>query len=395
MPTADQAWFSVNGKPLVYEYLFDLDRFARKTAELATGVQPTRLISTGTGLTGGGDLSADRTISVQFGTIAGTVAEGNDSRIVGAAQASSLGTAAYAAVGDFDASGTASTAVAAHVAATDPHPQYLTSAEGNAAYQQLDADLTAIAALSTASYGRSLLTALSASAASISLGTVRRIKRTIFRSSGTFTADANAITTLIEAVGGGGGGGGVSGTSGQLYQGGGGGGGCFMSGLFTPSQIGASKSITIGAGGVGGVGAANGGNGGDSFVDAAGALLLAGGGLGGKYGSSSQVGVGGAGSSNGSTANGAADYGVVGSPGGSGLYNAVNANIAFSSGNGGSAHLGGGAQGVAGAGSIAGNNASGFGGGGSGASSNGSGTLTANGGDGKTGLVIVTEYCTS
>lgn len=40
--------------------------------------------------------------------------------------------------------------LAAHVAALDPHPQYLTAAEGNAAYQPLDADLTAYAALSSA-----------------------------------------------------------------------------------------------------------------------------------------------------------------------------------------------------------------------------------------------------
>lgn len=40
-----------------------------------------------------------------------------------------------------------STAVASHVALADPHPQYLTAAEGSAAYQPLDADLTALAAL--------------------------------------------------------------------------------------------------------------------------------------------------------------------------------------------------------------------------------------------------------
>jgi hypothetical protein len=42
-----------------------------------------------------------------------------------------------------------STAVATHEAAGDPHPQYLTSAEGNAAYQPLDTDLTAVAGLAT------------------------------------------------------------------------------------------------------------------------------------------------------------------------------------------------------------------------------------------------------
>ena len=50
-------------------------------------------ISTGAGLTGGGDLSANRTLAVNFGTAAGTVAEGNDSRITGAEQAVNKGVA--------------------------------------------------------------------------------------------------------------------------------------------------------------------------------------------------------------------------------------------------------------------------------------------------------------
>jgi hypothetical protein len=42
--------------------------------------------------------------------------------------------------------GVAAALIAAHEAALDPHPQYLTAAEGSATYQPLDADLTAIAA---------------------------------------------------------------------------------------------------------------------------------------------------------------------------------------------------------------------------------------------------------
>ena len=45
-----------------------------------------------------------------------------------------LGTAALAASGDFAAAGAPVAAVASHEAAADPHPQYLTPAEGNAAY---------------------------------------------------------------------------------------------------------------------------------------------------------------------------------------------------------------------------------------------------------------------
>lgn len=50
-------------------------------------------ISAGTGLTGGGDLSANRTLAVSFGTTAGTAAQGNDSRIIGAEQTSNRGVA--------------------------------------------------------------------------------------------------------------------------------------------------------------------------------------------------------------------------------------------------------------------------------------------------------------
>jgi hypothetical protein len=44
-------------------------------------VSTSRSISAGTGLSGGGDLTADRTFSVAYGTISGTAAQGNDSRL--------------------------------------------------------------------------------------------------------------------------------------------------------------------------------------------------------------------------------------------------------------------------------------------------------------------------
>jgi hypothetical protein len=52
---------------------------------------------------------------------------------------------------DFDAAGTASTAITSHVNATDPHPQYLTSTEGNAAYDALGAASSAVSAHASAS----------------------------------------------------------------------------------------------------------------------------------------------------------------------------------------------------------------------------------------------------
>lgn len=47
-------------------------------------------VTAGTGLTGGGDLTTSRTLAVAFGTAAGTAAEGNDSRITGAAADSAV-----------------------------------------------------------------------------------------------------------------------------------------------------------------------------------------------------------------------------------------------------------------------------------------------------------------
>jgi hypothetical protein len=48
-------------------------------------------------------------------------------------------------------------AISTHEGLADPHPGYLTPAEGNAAFQPVDSDLTAIAALTTTTYGRAFL----------------------------------------------------------------------------------------------------------------------------------------------------------------------------------------------------------------------------------------------
>lgn len=65
----------------------DMAAAAQTSLGLAnTAVQPARQIASGTGLTGGGDLSADRTLTVTYGTGAGTATQGNDSRVTGALQ---------------------------------------------------------------------------------------------------------------------------------------------------------------------------------------------------------------------------------------------------------------------------------------------------------------------
>lgn len=51
------------------------------TTDLAARVPTTRTITAGTGLTGGGDLSANRTLTVAYGTTGATACVGNDSRL--------------------------------------------------------------------------------------------------------------------------------------------------------------------------------------------------------------------------------------------------------------------------------------------------------------------------
>lgn len=118
-------------------------------------------------------------------------------------------------------------AVAAHVGAADPHPGYLTPAEGAAAFdplgaaaaaqaasQPLDPDLTAIAGLVTQAFGRSLLTGADAAAILTILGRddatlaeiIRdRIGATLVAGTNmTVTVDDLGDTVTLAAAGGGG-----------------------------------------------------------------------------------------------------------------------------------------------------------------------------------------------
>ena len=76
-------------------------------AAIATRVATTRSVLSGTGLTGGGDLSADRTLAVSYGSSAGTAVQGNDARVVadqvaGTASIRTLGTGAQQAAAGND-----------------------------------------------------------------------------------------------------------------------------------------------------------------------------------------------------------------------------------------------------------------------------------------------------
>ena len=78
-----------------------------------------------------------------------------------------LGTAATQASSAFDAAGTAASAVSTHAAASDPHGD---RAWASGQFQPLDSDLTAIAALSTTTFGRGLLALADAAAGRTALG---------------------------------------------------------------------------------------------------------------------------------------------------------------------------------------------------------------------------------
>lgn len=110
---------------------------------------------------------------------------------------------------------------------------------------------------------------------------VTRVKTTAFTSSGTLTTDADTLFAFVEIVGGCAAGGGTPVTSTSGAAGGGGGAGEYAKGFFTATELGASKSVSIGAGGTGVVNA-NGNAGGTTNFGSG--LLTALGGQGGSVG---------------------------------------------------------------------------------------------------------------
>lgn len=194
------------------------------------------------------------------------------------------------------------------------------------------------------------------------------VKKQIFTSSGTYTPTTGMLYCIVEGVGGGGGGGGSSANAGGC----GGEAGAYARSYYPAATIGASKAVTIGAGG--GAGSA----GGNTVFGAT--LFTA---PGGNAGPAASGNVGGNNVSNpvqstGADVNGS---GWNGSPGASGVTAAI-----ANGGIGGSTIFG--AGGPAGGPSNGGGSAlanSGGGGGGGGASQGG--------GSGATGIIVITEFC--
>jgi len=208
----------------------------------------------------------------------------------------------------------------------------------------------------------------------------------VFTASGTWTKPSGLRHVIVEVVGGGGGSGGALATGAAQVSGSpGGGGGGYARKLILASALGASETVTVGAGGLAGTaGATAGTSGGTSsfgaFCSAAGGTFSTG------VGAATppvMLGTGGAGG----TGTGG-DLNIQGSRGGMGFGIAA-ASVAR--GNGGASQLGGSEPGGTVTSGAAGAPGELYGGGGHGAC-NGASQAARVGGDGAAGVVTVTTY---
>lgn len=213
----------------------------------------------------------------------------------------------------------ASGAVAAHAAAGDPHAVYLTATEGNAAYDAVGAAAAAAAASIAKTLvdakGDLLVATANDTPARLAVGSNDQVLVAdsaqatglkwaapaggapdiqAFTANGTWNKPAGKTMAFVTLIGGGGGGGsGCRSTAGTARVGGGGGGGAVIADAFFPiSGLGSTEAVTVGAGGAGGAaitvdstGGSNGASGGiSSFGTWLSTSSAASGGTGGGFG---------------------------------------------------------------------------------------------------------------
>lgn len=214
------------------------------------------------------------------------------------------------------------------------------------------------------------------------------VNRIVLTASGTYTKPAGLKFALVQVQAGGGGGGGANSTPvSQANAAPGGGGGGYAESMIPAASIGATVTVTVGAGGTGGT--ITGGNGAAGTASSFGVLVTAapGNGGAGAVGATASVSRGTGGPGTGGTAVG--DIIKNGATGGIGLV----ANNTSVGGMGGGSNLSASTNGASeGTGGPA---ATSYGGGGPGAAEGGSSsgsTAGRVGGAGKPGIVIITEY---
>lgn len=166
-------------------------------------------------------VSGVSSVNGQSGVVVLTAADvGADAAGTGASQAASA-VAAHVALSDphpqyltqaegntaYDAIGAAASAVGTHVAASDPHPQYLTPAEGNAAYDALGAAASAVSTHVAASDPHPQYNTQAEGDA--------RYERNLTAGANITIDRTNPAAPVISASGGGGGGGAVDSVNGQ------------------------------------------------------------------------------------------------------------------------------------------------------------------------------------
>lgn len=218
-------------------------------------------------------------------------------------------------------------------------------------------------------------------------GVFNSINIQVFTSTGVYTPTPQMAWCIIEAVGGGGGGGGALGNTSNHSAGSGGSGSTYARSIFTAAQIGASQTVTIGAGGTGGSGAANAGNGTNTTV---GSLIQAEAGAG---GATQQAALAGSATLTGATPL-TGSIGTFLIAGGIGQNALLLASLGAFGGNGGASYFGTGGIGGAWTGAtqaVAGLPGQAFGAGGGGSIQRNEAANTT-GGVGGPGVCIITEF---
>lgn len=429
------------------------------TSALSGKVASTRSINSGTGLTGGGDLTADRTLAVSFGTGSTEACVGNDSRLSNARTPTAhAATHSDAGSDPITISQSQVSGLVADLAVKVPEERQVIAGTGLSGGGELNADVTLSVVYGTdpdtacegddvrLSDARTPTGSASGDLSGIYPNpTVSRIRNRLVSTSAVsagdlyvysgsqWTPQGATTTTLyttpgvtstwtkptgckyvtISCVGGGGGGGsGHASASGNRGGGGGGGGGGITTVEYRAADLPATLGVTVGAGGAGGAavfatanglaGTAGGGTtvavSGVTYCYAAGGHGGSGGNNTGGAGGTAQndamaLYLGGAGGAGGSSVAGTAATNAQGAPGGGGGGGMPPAGTVFSGGNGG-ARIGIGTVGAGNTG-AGGNGVSyglyGTGGGGSGSSvsigsAGGAGGRGAGGGGGGSGI---------